>query len=105
MIYESVSIMILWWSLFRAKLKNKILRAFGFVMSMFGEAEEEKAYKKFRNDLHRGENNTVASHEFTLRIRLRKILPRHQMHHRGFSEGKPKSAERDIAVQETTLVD
>jgi len=40
----------------------------------------------------------TGSREFTLGIRLRKILPRHQMHHRGFSEGKTKSTERDIAV-------
>ena len=66
---------------------------------------KEKAYKKFRNDLHEGRDNMVVSREFTLRIRLRKILSRHQMHHRGFSERKPKSTERDIAVQETTLVD
>lgn len=52
-----------------------------------------------------GGDKKVASRELTLRIRLRKILPRHQMHHRGFSEGKPKSTERDIAVQKTTLVD
>lgn len=72
---------------------------------MFVEEAEGKAYKKFRNDLHGGGDNMVAFREFTLRIRLRKILPRHQMHHRGFSKGKPKSTERDIAVQETTLVD
>lgn len=47
----------------------------------------------------------IRRREFTLGIRLRKILPRHQMHHRGFSEGKPESAERDIAVEETALVD
>lgn len=67
--------------------------------------EREHAMRKvFRNRL-RERGKRVASREFTLGIRLRKILPRHQMHHRGFSEGKPKSTERDIAVQKTTLVD
>lgn len=80
-----------------SKVKKENFACVWFCDKFVGEAEE-KAYKKFRNDLHGGGDNIVASREFTLRIRLRKILPRHQMHHRGFSEGKPKSTERDIAV-------
>lgn len=66
-----------------------------------GKAHDVKSF----TTVFGGEDKRVASRELTLRIRLRKIFPRHQMHHRGFSEGKPESTERDIAVQKTTLVD
>lgn len=69
------------------------------------EARDVKSFISFVCAYGGGEDKRIVSRELTLRIRLRKIFPRHQMHHRGFSEGKPKSTERDIAVQETTLVD
>lgn len=75
---------------------------------LFWEKEdfkEKKITRLLAAQLGGGEDERVVSRELTLRIRLRKIFPRHQMHHRGFAEGKPKSTERDITVQETTLVD
>lgn len=89
----------------RVCFRNEILKEKRGKEGREGKARDVKSFATVLAHEGGGGDKRVASRQLTLRIRLRKILPRHQMHHRGFSEGKPKSTERDIAVQETTLVD